>query len=890
MRLQTKLGCRAFALAGALVFVSPAAAAPAARTLEPSRTLRPRLLTGPAPSSGRRASGPRTLPLRVPDPTAYVAAKVTAKRRYQNWRQHHAQKLEDTSAQSLSTDSLTSSGPDPLTSSGPSPRAGLIEGFNQAGLIGNKANTEGTPPDTTGAIGPSDYIELVNSELAIYSRASLETPLKTEGEDAFTGSTGTCDGQIRWDQQAGRWEYASLDCGETFGYSFGWSKNADPVNGGWCKYHESTGAVLFDYPKLGGDDNYLLIGANKFEITSTEEKYLGSNLLVIPKPLPGVEACPPAPAVTEFSVPVFTPVPANVFGASTAGYAVAAEEPTKRNPSPNHLKLFTVTKPLATPVVSESSVEVPTYTVPAGVPQPGTEDELDSSDTRLTQAVAAEEPLSHEIAIWTQHTVATSLFGPSIVQWFELKPGSSTPMQTGTIQAPEGNFAFNAAISPTTAGDSAVIHYNVAGPAMLVQLRAQSHVPGVPAGTTAGEVTLAQSSAIDKDFSCPSAKIVPEASACRWGDYAGASPDPINPEAVWGSGQFNGLASLGYGAQWMTENFVLTADTPPVASFSASPPSPAPGEPVNFNGSGSGDIDGTIVSYTWSFGDGSSPQTSTSATVSHTYASSGRYTVTLTVTDDKGLTGSTHSELPVDAPPVPSFVVSSPSPTATAPVGFDGTASKDPDGTVTDYSWSFGDGAAASGPTTSHTYVSPGEYTVTLTVTDNGGKTASVSHTITVAEPAGTPSGGSSGTSTSGSSTSSSTVIERTVIVTSPLALGSPSNVVIVKAVRLNRKRGRAILTLLVPGPGALTVRGALLGRGGKQHAKAPIRTVSIRTARDGAFVVQIVPTAAGRALLNRAHRLMVRVLIVFTPVGGTQRTFAVRVRLAKSARRRAHG
>lgn len=886
MRLQTKLGCRALALAGAFVFASPAAAAPAARTLEPSRTLHPRLLAGPAPSSSRRASGPATLPLRVPDPKAYAAAKATAKRRYQDWRQHHAQKLGDASAQSLPTDSLTSSAPNPLASSGPSPRAGLIEGFNQPGLIGNRANTEGTPPDTTGAIGPSDYIELVNSEMAIYSRANLQTPLKTEGEDAFTGSTSTCDGQIRWDQQAGRWEYASLDCGETLGYSFGWSKNADPVNGGWCKYHEPTGSVLYDYPKLGGNDNYLLIGANKFDRTSTEEKYIGSSLLVIPKPPPGVETCPPAPAVTEFSVPVFTPVPVNVFGASTAGYAVAADYPTEGNPSPNHLRLFTVTKPLATPVVSESSVEVPSYTVPAGVPQPGTTDEIDSSDTRLTQAVAAEEPLSHEIAIWTQHTVAATLFGPSIVQWFELKPNSSTPMQTGTIQAPEGNFAFNAAISPTIAGDSAVIHYNVAGPAMLVQLRAQSHVHGVPAGTTAGEVTLAQSSAIDKDFSCPSAKIIPGASACRWGDYAGASPDPVNPEAVWGSGQFNGpLPAFEYAAQWRTENFELTADTPPVASFSASPPSPAPGEPVNFNGSGSGDVDGTIVSYTWSFGDGSPPQTSTSATVSHTYASSGRYTVTLTVTDDKGLTGSTHRELTVDAPPIPSFVVSSPSPTATAPVGFDGTGSKDPDGTVTNYAWSFGDGDGASGSTTSHTYAAPGQYTVTLTVTDNGGKTASVSHTIAVAEPAGTPSGGSSSTPTSGGSTSSlTTVIERAVVVT------PPSNVVIVKAVRLNRKRGRATITLLVPDPGALTVRGALLRRGGKRHAKAPIKAVNIRIARNGTFVVQIVPTAIGRVLLNRAHRLAVRVLIVFTPVGGTQRTFAVSVHLTKNARGRAHG
>ncbi len=52
---------------------------------------------------------------------------------------------------------------------------------------------------------------------------------------------------------------------------------------------------------------------------------------------------------------------------------------------------------------------------------------------------------------------------------------------------------------------------------------------------------------------------------------------------------------------------------------------------------------------------------------------------------------------------------------------FDGSASWDSDGLVTGYSWSFGDGSTGSGVTPSHTYASPGDYTVTLTVTDNTG-------------------------------------------------------------------------------------------------------------------------------------------------------------------------
>jgi YD repeat-containing protein len=52
---------------------------------------------------------------------------------------------------------------------------------------------------------------------------------------------------------------------------------------------------------------------------------------------------------------------------------------------------------------------------------------------------------------------------------------------------------------------------------------------------------------------------------------------------------------------------------------------------------------------------------------------------------------------------------------------FSGTSSFDPDGSITSYSWSFGDGGTASGSSPTHAYASSGAYTVTLTVTDNLG-------------------------------------------------------------------------------------------------------------------------------------------------------------------------
>lgn len=154
------------------------------------------------------------------------------------------------------------------------------------------------------------------------------------------------------------------------------------------------------------------------------------------------------------------------------------------------------------------------------------------------------------------------------------------------------------------------------------------------------------------------------------------------------------------------------------------------GTTCTFDASGSSDRDGSIVSYAWSFGDGTN---GTGVRPSHTYSVNHKlYSVTLTVTDNSGKTASTTNEVVVgNPPPVPNFTW-----TCTEPRDcvLDAGSSNDPGGSIASYAWSFGDGTTGTGQVIRHTYPAPGgiDYTVTLTVTDNQGKTASLSRTVSL--------------------------------------------------------------------------------------------------------------------------------------------------------------
>ncbi len=167
----------------------------------------------------------------------------------------------------------------------------------------------------------------------------------------------------------------------------------------------------------------------------------------------------------------------------------------------------------------------------------------------------------------------------------------------------------------------------------------------------------------------------------------------------------------------------------PRAVISVSKDSGYPPLVIQFSGTDSSSPDGIITDYHWDFGDG---ETADASNASHTYTDNGVYRVKLTVTDSNGAVDTEAINVEaLNRVPVPSFTNPYKIPTNQAAT-FNASASYDPDGTIVEYRWDFGDGTTGVGEVVQHVYTtaqgSGYKAAIVLTVTDDDG--ASNSKTV----------------------------------------------------------------------------------------------------------------------------------------------------------------
>ncbi len=183
-----------------------------------------------------------------------------------------------------------------------------------------------------------------------------------------------------------------------------------------------------------------------------------------------------------------------------------------------------------------------------------------------------------------------------------------------------------------------------------------------------------------------------------------------------------------------TDQVTITVNDPnndaPAAVVTADVTSGTPPLTVQLDGSGSSDPDGAIVAYAWDFDDS---QTSTEPSPTHVFATEGVYDVTLTVTDDgtPALTGEGTVRITVSASGTVNQPPACANPTVSPESGdlplratFDARSCMDPDGDTLTIAWTvasvWNPQVELSGALVEHTFTAEDEYTVTLTVTDDG--------------------------------------------------------------------------------------------------------------------------------------------------------------------------
>ncbi|WP_111767663.1 PKD domain-containing protein [Nakamurella deserti] len=355
-----------------------------------------------------------------------------------------------------------------------------------------------------------------------------------------------------------------------------------------------------------------------------------------------------------------------------------------------------------------------TLGVPGGIKgTAGTAAAFDGADDLVASTNSFVNPRNYAVEAWFK---TTSTNGGKIIGFGTSQTGTSGGYDRHIYMTPDGKVTFgvwtgftNTITSPTALNDG-VWHHVVGSQTNAEGMR--FYVDGVLVGSngqTGADGTTGYWRVGGDN---------------HWGSGSRFINATIDDVAVYSGG----LTAAQVKNHFTLGNTVTPPNQAPVAGFTSA----TTFLDASFTSS-STDADGTIASSAWNFGDGAS---STDVNPTHTYAAAGTYTVTLTVTDDKGATTTVSNPVTVTAAPVNQAPVAAFTATAAQlTANVDAAGSSDPDGTIASYAWNFGDGFTTTGVTASHAYNTAGSKTITLTVTDNQGKTTTTSQPIEVTAP-----------------------------------------------------------------------------------------------------------------------------------------------------------
>ena len=435
------------------------------------------------------------------------------------------------------------------------------------------------PPDTDGAVGSTQYVSLVNSELAVFNKttgAVVYGPVPTN--TLWSGFGGGCqsnndgDGVVIYDRAANRWVVSQFSVSTTpYLQCVAVSQTSD-ATGGWYRYSFSYGNTNFpDYPKMGSWPDAYYTTFNVFANGST---FSGANLCAYDrsKMLTGAAA---TQQCFQLSSAYGGVLPSDLDGATappanSPNYLIAFDT--------NSLDLWEFHVDWTTPANSTltnppTNIPVPSFSpVCSGgtcITQPGTSNTLDSLADRMMFRLAYRNFGDHESLVASHSVTAGSVGG---VRWYELRnPGGTTPTvyQASTFAPDSTTYRWMPSIAMDQSGDIALGYSASTGSTPTVK----------PSVRYTGRASTDTLNTMQTEVNVITGGGVQTGGLSRWGDYSAMTVDPVDDCTFWftseyipSNGSFNWktrIASFKFAGCGM-QNQTITFPNPGPLTYSAS--------------------------------------------------------------------------------------------------------------------------------------------------------------------------------------------------------------------------------------------------------------------------------------------------------------------------------
>ena len=395
---------------------------------------------------------------------------------------------------------------------------------------------QAAPPDTTGAVGATQYVQWVNSSFAVFNKstgAAVYGPVA--GNTLFTGFGGACetsndgDPVVQYDKLANRWVLMqfAVPTGGPYYQCIAVSKTSDAT--GLYDRYSFQYSGFNDYPKAGvWPDGYYVtynifngntFGGAKVCAMDRAQMLLGAPATqqcfqlgtayggVLPADLDGLIA--PAAGTPNFIVNLGTNV-LNMWKFSV-NWAAPANS--------------TFTGPTAIPVSS--------FAAACGggtcIPQAGTSNALDSLADRAMYRLAYRKFADGHEAMVVNHAVKITVSRKSTysaTRWYEIRNPSGTPtiFQQSTY-APDTTHRWMGSIAMDKQGNIA-LGYSASSSAIKPAIRYSTRLANDAPNTLSNETTVVQGAGSQTG------------TLHRWGDYSHMSVDPVDDCTFWYTNEY----------------------------------------------------------------------------------------------------------------------------------------------------------------------------------------------------------------------------------------------------------------------------------------------------------------------------------------------------------------